>query len=123
MSKYCINCGNELAEDSKFCNKCGTDSEANNVAQSNQNVNTVNQGESKTNGQAIASFVVSLVGLIIFGLWCGLISLGLGITALKHIKAFPNEKGKGLAIAGIVIGSLDVIFVLLGTILTILTGV
>lgn len=123
MSKYCINCGNELAEDSKFCNKCGVDSENNNVAENNQNVETANQGKSKTNGQAIAAFVVSLVGLFIFGVYCGLISLGLGITALKHIKAFPNEKGKGLAIVGIVIGAIDVIFVILGTILTVIATV
>ena len=41
----------------------------------------------------------------------------MGITALKHIKVFPNEKGKGLAIAGIVIGTIDCVFILLGTIL------
>lgn len=120
MSKYCVNCGEELSEDSKFCNKCGVDSEKNNIAQSNQNVNTTNQGESKFNGQAIASFVVSLVGLIIFGLICGIVSLSLGITSLKHIKEFSNEKGKGLAIAGIVIGSIDIVLVLFATIVNVI---
>lgn len=134
MSKYCINCGNMLSDDSKFCNKCGVDTKnnqfinnANNVENSNQNVNATvstvannNQETSKVNGLAIASFVVSLVGLIIFGLYCGLIALGMGITALKRIKIFPEMKGKGLAIAGIVIGSIDVFFVLLATIINIL---
>lgn len=32
------------------------------------------------------------------------------MTSLKHIKEF-NEKGKGLAIAGIVIGIIDIVAV------------
>lgn len=35
MSKYCINCGKELSEDSSFCDKCGTDSEINNITENN----------------------------------------------------------------------------------------
>ena len=121
MSQYCIKCGNELEENVKCCSKCGTNTDGEAAIQNNQNVNTANQ-EGKYNGQAIASFVVSLVGLIIFGLICGIISLSLGITALKHIKEFSNEKGKGLAIAGIVIGSIDLVFVLFGTIVNVITA-
>ena len=117
MSKYCIYCGKELSDNTKYCANCGKNTESNNITENNQNVNTANQGEAKTNGQAIASFVLSIVGLFIFGLICGILALSMGVTSLKHIKAFPNEKGKGLAIAGIVIGSIDCVFVLLGTIL------
>lgn len=121
MNKYCINCGNELEEDVKFCSKCGTNSEGEVVVQDNQNTNATNE-KGKYNGQAIASFVLSLVGLFVFGLICGILSLTLGITALNHIKALKNEKGKGLAIAGIVIGSLDCIMILFGTIVNIISA-
>lgn len=121
MSKYCTNCGNELEEDVKFCSKCGANSDEEVVVQNNQETNTTTQKE-KYNGQAIASFVLSLVGLFVFGLICGILSLTLGITALNHIKALKNEKGKGLAIAGIVIGSLDCIMILFGTIVNIISA-
>ncbi len=118
MSKYCVNCGNMLSDDSQFCNNCGTDARNQSVNTINNDQINVNNGESKTNGLAIASFVISLVGLLIFGLYCGLISLVMGIVALNHIAAFPNEKGKGLAIAGTVIGALDVFFVVFALLLT-----
>lgn len=131
MNKFCSNCGNMLSEDSKFCNKCGVNIENNQVINSNiessnqntnNNVNTVhnNQPTTKANGLAIASFVVSLVGLLIFGLPCGIISLSMGITALKRIKIFPEMKGRGLAIAGIVIGSVDIVCVLFSILINIL---
>lgn len=131
MNKFCSNCGNMISEDSKFCNKCGASTGNNefinnNVEGSNQNINTTvnkvdnNQQTTKANGLAIASFVVSLVGLLIFGLPCGIIALSMGLTALKRINLFPEMKGKGLAISGIVIGSIDIVFVLFSIIINIL---
>lgn len=116
MSKFCANCGNELTENSKFCSKCGSNGEETNSIKNNEPVQNVNAGETKTNGQAIAAFVLSIVGLFIFGLICGILSISMSTAALKHIKMFPNEKGKGLAIAGIVIGIIDCVGVAFGTI-------
>ncbi|MFH0831030.1 MAG: DUF4190 domain-containing protein [Parcubacteria group bacterium] len=59
------------------------------------------QKSTGTNGLAIAAFVLSLVGL-------GIIGLILGIVALSQIKK-TGEGGKGLAIAGIIIGALSVV--------------
>lgn len=58
-------------------------------------------------GLSIASFVLSLVGLLIFGLICGILAIVFGAIALGKGNA-----GRGLAIAGIVIGIIDVVFVL-----------
>lgn len=58
-------------------------------------------------GLSIASFVLSLVGLLIFGLICGILAIVFGAIALGKGNA-----GRGLAIAGIVIGVIDVVFVL-----------
>jgi len=58
-----------------------------------------------TNGLAIASFVVSLT-------CCGPLGAILGFVSLGQIKR-TGEQGRGMAIAGIVIGLLSVLAVLL----------
>ncbi|MFG1906471.1 DUF4190 domain-containing protein [Kribbella sp. NPDC048928] len=60
-------------------------------------------GSGGTNGLATASFVCALGGLII-GLSAP-VAIGLAIAALVQIKK-RNQDGKGMAIAGLVIGSL-----------------
>ena len=58
----------------------------------------------KTNGLAIAGFVVSLVSMVLCccGL-LGLVGLILSAVGLSQINK-KGQKGKGLAIAGLVIG-------------------
>jgi hypothetical protein len=63
-------------------------------------------GPVKTNGLAIGSLIASLVGFL-----CGLgsiVGIILGIVALNQIKA-RGEGGRGLAIAGIVIGAISLL--------------
>jgi uncharacterized protein DUF4190/uncharacterized protein DUF4339 len=63
-------------------------------------------------GTAVTSFVLALVGLFIFGWACGAGAIGTGLKALNGMKASGNTSGRGLAIAGIVIGVLDIIGVM-----------
>ena len=58
----------------------------------------------KFNTNAICSCIFSIVSLFIFW-WLGPIGLGLGIRALNEIKT-KQEKGKALAIIGIIIGAI-----------------
>ena len=129
MSKVCKYCGGQINEGDKFCQACGASTEdavettttVNRVetAQEQVNNNVVNNGTqtpSKTNGTAIASFVCSLVGILIAALIMGILGISLSVTAKKHIKVFPNEKGKGLATAGMVIGIIDLVFWFIGVI-------
>lgn len=55
----------------------------------------------KTNGLAIGSLVSSF--------FCGLLGIILGIIAISQINK-SNEGGKGLAIAGIAIGAVSIVF-------------
>ena len=69
-------------------------------------------------GIAIASLVIGLIG-VMFGLVCampvpGIIAIILGITALRQMKTAPNPTGRGLAIAGIVMGGVNLAFFLFG---------
>lgn len=66
--------------------------------------------ENKNNGLAIAGFVVSLVSLFInFAGIVGLIATILSAVGLAKSKEL-NGKGKGLAIAGLIIGIIGIVY-------------
>lgn len=77
-------------------------------------------GSGGTNGLATASLVCALGGLII-GLSAP-VAIGLAIAALVQIKK-RNQDGKGMAIAGLVIGSLITIGSILAFVFLIILGV
>jgi len=68
--------------------------------------------EVKTNGLAVASFVLSLCGIITLGITT-FIGFILGIVALSQIKD-RGEKGEGMAITAVVLGSILVLCFFIG---------
>lgn len=62
----------------------------------------VPQPPQKTNGLALAGFITSLV-------CCSPVGLVLSIIGLSQINKNPQEGGKGLAIAGIIIGGIGIV--------------
>ena len=97
----------------------------------------------KTNGLAltagilgIGSIVVSLLGFLlnfvlpVIGLGCGcglgllmaIVGLILGFIGQAQIKNRPGEKGKGMAVTGIVIGILTILTACVLTILVVVGG-
>ncbi len=66
---------------------------------------------------AMASMIVGLSGILLS--WCfgpvpGIVALVLGLVALSQIKKSPEKyTGKGMAIAGIVIGAVNIAFYIL----------
>lgn len=113
MAKFCVNCGNALEENATICNSCGKVIDENKGNTSAVQVNqTVINNRPKTNGMAIAGFVISLVSAI---LCCGslsTISLIFSIIGLVQAKNCDGN-GKGLSIAGIIISSIFVILFIL----------
>jgi uncharacterized membrane protein len=65
-----------------------------------------------TNGLAIASLVLGILWLFWLGSLVGLI---LGLVALKQIKN-RNQRGRGIAIAGVVLGILGLALSVVGII-------
>lgn len=104
MGKFCSNCGTELAKDANACSNCGTL-----VDQAPKTVDSTVKNQ--TNGFAIAGFVLSLVSLVC----CGITStLGLIFSIIGLVQSKKMDgKGKGLAIAGIVICCVFVVLVIL----------
>jgi hypothetical protein len=69
-------------------------------------------------GIAVASMVVGIVG-VMFGLLCaapvpGIVAVILGVIALRQMTNAPNPAGRSMAIAGIVLGSINLVFFAFG---------
>ena len=110
---FCINCGKEISDESKFCSECG----AKNVAQ--------NSGDNGTQGSSVSQSVVQkaswnamcIVGLALSGVSL-LISLygivagaGIVISTLRVMECRrKNKNGRICAILGIVIGVVSVAY-------------
>jgi hypothetical protein len=108
----CSKCGAPL-NGASFCAACGTPAGTNDVSvpvtpvqptfaspQPTQSPQAPFTEVPKTNGLAIAGFVTSLTCL-------GPVAVALSIVALNQINKSPTPQGgKGLAIAGIVIGGI-----------------
>ena len=94
---YCTTCGTQITAGS-FCTNCGT-------AAASAPTAAVYQPSRPTNTLAIVALVTSLLGIGLAGIICGHI-------ALSQIKR-SNEQGKGMALAGLIIGYVETAFVAL----------
>jgi len=92
-------------------------SEIDNKSASNQ---TTISGDKKTEPLSLISFISSLVGLLVFGILFGTASVIMSAIGLGKINKNPEKwKGKGFAIAGIIIGLIDILafFIILALLL------
>ena len=117
---FCSSCGAQT-NGASFCPNCGSPTNAAGAQSTNTTVPPVQpaapQGQpmygqppvvgQQTNGLAIAALVTSLV-------CCGPIGLVLGLVSLNQINASQGRQGgKGMAIAGIAIGAVTTLFLVL----------
>jgi len=65
--------------------------------------------QGKMSGLAVASFVLSLTGFFCVGFVTGLLALIFGAVAMRSISKAPGVRGYGLAVAGFIIGIIDVL--------------
>jgi Domain of unknown function (DUF4190)/Uncharacterised protein family UPF0547 len=71
---------------------------------------------SRTNGMSIASLVLGIVGLLLFVFFMivPILAVVFGIVGINQIgNSDGGQTGKGLAIAGIVLGAIEIVFFLL----------
>lgn len=80
-------------------------------------------GEPETNKLAMWSMIVGIVSLVL-GICCGFIALAgigaiiMGVMARRQIAAAPGaQKGSGMALAGIITGSIALVLLVVGIIL------
>ena len=108
MSTFCLGCGNSVAEGERFCGVCGHDSQAGAI-------------DAPIDPQAAFGLPPETSGKAIFSLVCGIfviipplsmVAVIFGHIALLEIRKSPGRlKGRGLAITGIVLGYLGVLFI------------
>lgn len=109
MSSFCLGCGSSMVEGERFCGVCGRDSEA------GTSVPRIDPGVAfglapETSGKAIFSLIASFFIII---LPFSIVAVVFGHLALSEIrKSGGRLTGKGLAIAGIVLGYLGTAFFL-----------
>ena len=107
---FCKNCGTELIDEAKECQNCGTAVEEikTNTASENNTPDAITQKKNFC-GKAIAGFVLSLVGVLVLALPCGIIGLVFSALGMSDVKR-KSLRGNGLAIAGLVISIVDIVF-------------
>ena len=63
----------------------------------------------RTSGKAIASLVLGIIGLFLFGVIAGVLAIVFGALARKEIDRDPTLGGHGMATAGLVLGIIGVV--------------
>jgi cytochrome c biogenesis factor len=97
----CTSCGVELAENATSCPTCG----AVVVVSATP---TAPIAEKQTNVMAIVGFIISLVSLFWNGYFiCSILAIIFSAVGLNKVKT--ANSGKGLAIAGLVIGIVGIV--------------
>lgn len=112
---YCSKCGNEIKEGEDFCTQCGnacTVQKHNERAFNYENMNQSSTSNEYTanntnNSMALGGLICSVIGLFIYGIPLGIISLILGIIA--HKQAVINRSSTKMATWAIILGTLDII--------------
>jgi hypothetical protein len=68
----------------------------------------------RTEGFAIASLVLGIVGLVAFPVIPSILAIVFGVSAKRRIRQDARLTGEGLATAGIVLGIVELVLVALG---------
>lgn len=97
---FCSKCGEENPDDSKFCSKCGA-ALVQPEAPAPTPTPSAATGE-RTSGFAIASLVMGIVGFFFNPL--AILAIIFGGIGLSQTNKDPNLKGRGMAVAGLVLG-------------------
>ena len=138
MRMLCKKCGKDIIPNSKFCNYCGAMVEATVETPKDNSLNygymrptfdDISKNHS-TNGLAIAGFSCAIAPIVmpvfslfiphwplLVGALACLTGLVLSILGLSRSKVLPNRSGRGLAVAGIVISSVQIALTILSVIL------
>lgn len=107
MSSFCLGCGNSLAEGERYCGVCGRDSQAS-PATPPVDPSVAFGLPPETSGKAVFSLVSGILFLLLPFSICAVIFGHLSLYDIR--KSAGRLTGRGMGIAGIVLGYLGVAF-------------
>lgn len=107
--RNCPSCSNPIPADVGFCPSCGRDLTVSNAAPG-PGPAPAQPVEAKTSGMAVASLIFSFFSLLLFP---GILAIVFGHVSRRKIKRSAGKlKGKGVALAGLVLGYLQVLLII-----------
>ena len=71
----------------------------------------------RTEGRAIASLVLGIVGVVLFPVVPSVLAIWLGVTARHRIRDDATLDGEGMATAGVILGVVGLVLVVVGAVL------
>ena len=98
----CKRCGTLIEDTAMVCPVCGASTTDDFYAQP-----TAAPVKNGFSGMAIAGFVMSLLGLLIFALPFGILGIIFSSLGMQNTSMHAS-RGKGLSISGLIIGIIDV---------------
>ena len=98
---YCSNCGTQISVDTAACPTCGRGQ-------------TTYSAPKRSDGQAIASLVLGIIGLTMCPLVPSIIAVILGRQAKERIAYDPTLQGEELARVGVILGWIGIGIAALG---------
>lgn len=112
--KYCAYCGKELFDEALICSNCGCPTELYKKQQQQ-----AQQGQAQTQNQTapVSTNIYAILSLI-FAFVFPIIGIVFGKISLNEIRKFPNQKGEGLAKAGL---GLSIAFLVIAVLCVILS--
>jgi uncharacterized membrane protein YvbJ len=104
---FCPQCGEENPDGAKFCTKCGAALKAKAEKAPARRTAPAAAEESRTSGMAIAALIMGIVAFIFFGP-LAILAIIFGAIGINQTNKDPNLKGKGMAVAGMVLGIIGI---------------
>ena len=109
---YCEKCGAVLDNNNACPNNCFTQQitieDINKILSEHDACVKESSKKSKFSGKCIVGFVLSLIGIIVAAIPCGIIGVIFASLGLKEVD-MEDCKGKGLAISGMIISIIDIV--------------
>ncbi len=99
---YCPKCGQQNADENKFCLKCGAALINKPTMEQAAPLPQRPLGTARNSGLAVASLVLGIAGFFINFL--SILAIIFGAVAMGQTAKNPELKGRGMAIAGLVLG-------------------
>lgn len=102
---YCTTCGSQIPIDATTCPSCGR---------------SMPVGPRRTDGQAVASLVLGIVGLLMCPLVPSIIAVVIGSQAKARLQDDPMLQGAELARVGVILGWIGIGISTIGVVIAII---